>query len=91
MHQSFISLRLERKRLTKEIAAALREGGVESTAGNFESIVTTALNRLRAAGEVLKFKDGWGLSEWYPANMRASGSAVKASSQEQEEKQEGEA
>jgi hypothetical protein len=61
-----------KKKTTKEIAAALREGGVETTAGNFESPVTTALNRLRAAGEVLRFKDGWGLSEWYPANLRSN-------------------
>lgn len=61
-----------RKKTTKEIATALREGGVESTGRNFEGIVTTALIRLRVAGEVLKFKDGWGLSEWYPANMRTS-------------------
>jgi hypothetical protein len=66
-----------KKKTTKEIATALREGGVESTGRNFEGIVTTALIRLRAAGEVLKFKDGWGLSEWYPANMRTSGSAAK--------------
>jgi hypothetical protein len=66
-----------KKKTAKEIAAALREGGVESTSGNFENIVVTALIRLRNAGEVLKFKDGWGLSEWYPANMRTSGTAGK--------------
>lgn len=65
-----------RKKTSKEITAALKDGGVEST-GNFDSVVTTALNRLRNAGEVLKFKDGWGLSEWYPANMRASSTVGK--------------
>jgi len=64
-----------KKKTTKEIATALRDGGVESTAGNFEGPVTTALNRLRAAGEVLRFKDGWGLSQWYPANLRGSAPA----------------
>jgi hypothetical protein len=68
---------VRKKKTQKEIANALREGGVESTAGSFDGIVNTALIRLRAAGEVLKFKDGWGLSEWYPANMRTSGSAGK--------------
>lgn len=68
-----------KKKTAKEIAAALREGGVESTAGSFESTVNTALIRLRAAGEVLKFKDGWGLAEWYPANMRTSGTVGKQS------------
>jgi hypothetical protein len=66
-----------KKKTAKEIATALREGGVESTAGSFESTVSTALIRLRAAGEVLRFKDGWGLSEWYPANMRTSATAGK--------------
>lgn len=60
-----------KKKTIKEIAAALCEGGVESTSDNFESVVTGALNRLKGAGEVLRFKDGWGLAEWYPANMRA--------------------
>jgi hypothetical protein len=68
---------VRRKKTTKEIAAALREGGVESTAGSFEGIVNTALIRLRTAGEVLKFKDEWGLSEWYPAQMRTSGTVGK--------------
>jgi hypothetical protein len=66
-----------KKKTVKEIATALREGGVETTAGNFENIVTTALTRLRTAGEVLKFKDGWGLSEWYPASMRTTGTVGK--------------
>jgi uncharacterized membrane protein len=65
-----------KKKTTKEITTALREGGVEST-GNFDNVVNTALTRLRAAGEVLKFKDGWGLSEWYPASMRTSGTVGK--------------
>jgi hypothetical protein len=60
-----------RKKSVKEITIALREGGVESTSGKFENIVTSSLNRLKGAGEVLRFKDGWGLTEWYPANMRA--------------------
>jgi hypothetical protein len=62
----------KRKKTIKEIAAALREGGVESTSDNFENVVTGALFRLKTNGDVLRFKDGWGLSEWYPANMRGS-------------------
>lgn len=68
---------VRKKKSAKEIAAALREGGVESTGQNFENIVTTALIRLRTAGEVLKFKEGWGLAEWLPASMRTSGTAGK--------------
>ncbi len=62
----------KRKKTIKEIAAALREGGVESTSDNFDNVVTGALFRLKNAGEVLRFKDGWGLPEWYPAHIRAA-------------------
>jgi hypothetical protein len=61
---------VKRKKTIREIAAALREGGVESTSDNFDNVVTGAMFRLKGNGEVLRFKDGWGLSEWYPSNMR---------------------
>jgi len=63
---------VRKKQTTRELAMALKEGGIESTSGNFENIVTTALNRLKATGEVLRFKDGWGLAELYPASLRSS-------------------
>ena len=62
----------KRKKSIKDIAAALREGGVESTSDNFENVVTGALFRLKNNAEVLRFKDGWGLPEWYPAHIRAA-------------------
>jgi len=62
----------KRKKTIKEIATALKEGGVESTSDNFDNVVTGALFRLKTAGKVLRFKDGWGLPEWYPANIRAA-------------------
>jgi hypothetical protein len=62
----------KKKKTIKDIASALREGGVESKSGNFDGTVNTALLRLKAAGEVLRFKDGWGLSEWYPASLRCA-------------------
>jgi hypothetical protein len=43
----------------------------ESNASNFENVVTGALFGLKKAGKVLRFKDGWGLAEWYPAHIRA--------------------
>lgn len=52
---------VKRKQTVREITTALREGGVESTSSNFENIVTGALHRLRGAGDVLRFKDGWAL------------------------------
>jgi hypothetical protein len=59
-----------RKQTTREITNALRENGVESTSRSFENTVATALHRLRQAGDVLKFNDGWALAELYPENLR---------------------
>lgn len=59
------------KRTNKEIAAALKKGGVESNAKDFDTVVNGALFGLRKAGKVLRFDDGWGLAEWYPAHIRA--------------------
>jgi hypothetical protein len=59
------------KRTNKEIAAALKKGGVESNAKDFDTVVNGALFGLKKAGKVLRFDDGWGLSEWYPAHIRS--------------------
>jgi hypothetical protein len=70
-----ITLYLEtakRKKTIKEIATALRDGGIESTSDNFEGVITGALNRLKSRGEVLRFKDGWGLPAWYPPSLRTA-------------------
>jgi hypothetical protein len=63
---------VRRKQTVREIATALREGGVESTSPNFENVVNGALYRLKATNEVLRFKDGWALAELYPATLRSS-------------------
>lgn len=68
----------KRKQTTREIATALKDGGVESKAPIFDNVVYGALLRLKEAGDVLKFKDGWGLSEWYPASLRSSASSKPA-------------
>jgi hypothetical protein len=59
------------KLTTKEISQGLRDGGIESTAGNFEQIVANALHRLKKANDVLRFSDGWGLAEWYPDGFKS--------------------
>ena len=64
-----------RKQTTREITAGLKEGGVESTSRFFENTVSTALHRLKAAGDVLKFNDGWALAELYPESFRSRISA----------------
>jgi hypothetical protein len=55
----------------RDIANALKDGGVESTEASFENNMTGALHRLKASGEVLRFKDGWALAEFYPESLRA--------------------
>lgn len=70
-----------KKQTIKEIATALHDGGVESTSDNFESVITGSLNRMKNSGEVLRFKDGWALAEFYPEHLRrnlAPGTAPKA-------------
>jgi hypothetical protein len=62
---------VKKKQTAREIAAALKEGGMESTAANWETTVTGALHRLKSAGAVLRFKDGWGLADHYPDSLRA--------------------
>jgi hypothetical protein len=62
---------VKKKQTAREIATALKEGGMESTASNWETTVTGALHRLKTAGAVLRFKDGWGLAELYPESLRS--------------------
>jgi len=60
---------MKKKQTNKEIVSALKEGGMEST-GKFDVFVAGALFRLKETGEVLRFKDGWGLAERYPQHLR---------------------
>jgi hypothetical protein len=62
----------KRKQTSKELAAALREGGFESTSRNFEKTVNSTMHRMRETGDLLWFsKDGaFGLAEFYPEGLR---------------------
>jgi len=60
---------IRQKKSNKEIAQALRDGGMES-AGNFDNTVTHGLFRLKKDGVILRFDDGWGLADWYPESFR---------------------
>lgn len=61
----------KRPQTPKDIAAALKQGGVLTQSSHFYANVTTALKRLRDAGDVVNTKEGWGLSEWYPNKPKA--------------------
>jgi hypothetical protein len=61
---------VKKKQTIREVATALREGGVESTAKNFAISVQSAMYRLQEAGVVLRFKEGWALAEFYPESLR---------------------
>jgi hypothetical protein len=60
---------VRKKQTNKEIAQALKEGGLESR-GDFDNYVTGGLFQLKSKGVVLRFDDGWGLAEWYPESFR---------------------
>jgi hypothetical protein len=60
-----------KKQTIKQIAVALKDGGMETTSSSFENVVTGALNRLKSAGQILRFKDGWALAELYPEHIRS--------------------
>jgi hypothetical protein len=61
---------MKKKQTVKEIANALKEGGVETTSDDFEGVITGCLHRMKSSGEVLRFSDGWALAEFYPENLR---------------------
>lgn len=74
---------VKRKMTSREIADNLRKGGIETTARNFPSLVHSILTRAasKPPREIAKLdRSHWGLSEWYPAGMRAASSTrpVKA-------------
>jgi hypothetical protein len=73
----YLSAARQRKS-TRDITNGIREGGMVSTSQNFESVVQATLQKLKSQGHVLKFADGWGLSEWYPAGFRSAGKNPKA-------------
>jgi hypothetical protein len=61
---------VKRPQSPKDIAYSLKQGGVLSQSADFNSTVHTALSRLSVAGDLVKTKEGWGLSEWYPSGKR---------------------
>jgi hypothetical protein len=70
-----------KKQTIKEIATALHDGGMETNSDNFENVITGCLNRMKNNGEILRFKDGWALAEFYPEHLRrslATGTAAKS-------------
>lgn len=69
---------VKRKQTTKEITSALEEGGMTTTADNFEATVTAGLFRAsKKFGEIVKVKGSWGLAEWYKG-MRVGPQEKKA-------------
>jgi len=74
---------VKKKQTTREIADALRKGGMESTSDNFVGIVTAGLNRTYRTSPncgLVKLGTQWGLASWYPKGIvaAAKGPAKKA-------------
>lgn len=62
---------VRKKSSSSEIAEGLKKGGIESTSKTFGIVVNNTLYRLKKAGKLLLFDDGWALSEWYPESLRS--------------------
>jgi len=60
----------KKKQTVKHIAEGIRAKGMETTARNFESIVTTALHRMKGPDGVIRFADGWDLVKHHSAHIR---------------------
>lgn len=64
---------VKRKQTTREIADALRKGGMETTSANFEGIVAAGIHRAsKKDGEIVKVGRAWALAAWYPSGIRAA-------------------
>jgi hypothetical protein len=61
---------VKRKTPAKQIGVALREGGLASTAANFDKTLVTTMHRMKANGELLQFAEGWDLASAYPESLR---------------------
>ena len=55
-----------RKMPFKELKAALLQGGLATTAEDFDPTLSGTLNRLKRNGELLAFKEGWDLAASVP-------------------------
>jgi hypothetical protein len=66
---------VKKKQTSKEIAAALQKGGMESNSKNFPQMVHSVLDRASKAnsGIVKLDRSHWGLAAWYPPSLRAAG------------------
>ena len=74
---------MKRPRKAAQIAKALEDGGVMSQAKNFYANVSTALRRLKEAGDVVQIPDtkAWAMARWYatrpkPTNTQHTEKAV---------------
>jgi hypothetical protein len=73
---------VKKKQTSREIADALKRGGMESTSKNLYGNVHSILDRARKAGTYGIVKMGrsyWGLADWYPASLRSTVAPEKRS------------
>jgi hypothetical protein len=62
---------VKKKQTAREIADALRKGGMESTSSDFVGVVKAGLNRARKlpSSPLVKLGAHWGLKGWYPKGI----------------------
>ena len=68
--KKYLGMAKEPKR-AKDIAIALKRGGLINASPNFAATVSTTLRRERKAGEVVQLPDKtWGLAGWFPSGPK---------------------
>jgi len=71
---------VKQKKTSREIADALKRGGMESNSKNLYGNVHSILDRARKAGTygIVKLdRSYWGLEDWYPAGLRSAAAVEK--------------
>ncbi len=62
--RSYLSM-MKRPTKASAIIKALVDGGFQTTSGNFDGLVRSAISQ-RLRGEVVNLPNGWALASWYP-------------------------
>jgi len=79
---------VKKKQSTSEIVDGLRQGGMETSGKNFDSIVAAGLYRAsKKFGEIVRVKGAWGLKEWWPAGVGAPSEKTKGRKAKKSRKQ----
>jgi len=79
---------VKKKQTSREIALALKKGGMETSSGNFIGIVHAVLDRSRKSpnAAIVKLGTQWGLAGWYPKGILTNAAAAASPSKKKTKK-----